>query len=72
MANSYVITSYTTQGNMVYVSGTVNGTFVNISFPASQSFPNVTSFENFISPLMLAAVPLPVTTGTPLAVSWSQ
>jgi hypothetical protein len=72
MANSYVITSYVTQGNTAYIGGTVNGTPVNIAFPASQTFPNVTSFENFISPLMLAAVPTVITTATPLAVSWSQ
>jgi hypothetical protein len=72
MANSYVITSYVTQGNNVYVGATVNGTPVNISFSTSQTFGSVVAFENFIAPLLLAAVPLPVvTTVVPLAVSFT-
>jgi hypothetical protein len=72
MANTYVITSYATQGNFVYVGATVNGTPVNINFPTSQTFANVSAFENFISPLLLAAIPAAVVASTPFAVSWSQ
>jgi len=69
MANVYAVSSMNTAGSTVFVSGSVNGSGVQVSYPASQTFANVLLFEAFIQPLMLAAynaLPTPVVgfTGT--------
>jgi hypothetical protein len=69
MANTYVVTQMVSVGGVVAVSGTVNGSPVQVGYPASQTFANVLLFEAFIQPLMLAAfnalpVPLVGFTGT--------
>jgi hypothetical protein len=66
MANTYVVTQMITVGPMVTVYGTVNGSPVQVNYPSSQTFANVSLFEAFIQPLMLAAAPIPLVgfTGT--------
>lgn len=57
MANNYVVTRIDLQGSNYFLYGTVNGAEVNLSFPSSKTFANVVAFQNFVAPLMLAALP---------------
>jgi hypothetical protein len=63
MANTYIVTSLTTSGNTVNVSGTVNGVSVQTAYPASTTFASALLFQAFIGPLMLAQAPLPSLAG---------
>ena len=61
MANTYVITSVSTLGDQLTVIGTVNGTPVTVSTwvsAAGGSMASAIGFQNFIAPLMLAAMPV--------------
>ena len=76
MANNYVITSLTpnTQGGYLLL-GTVNGTPVQVSFSTStaqarNALATAVGFQNFVAPLMLAAVPADLSLYQSL--SWSQ
>lgn len=66
MAHTYIVTSMITQGALVQVSGTVDGTVVEVYYPSSKTFANVLLFQAYVQPLMLAAVPIPIAglTGT--------
>jgi len=60
MANTYVINTVTEQGDTLTVTGTVNGIPVTINTwisAAGGSLGSTIAFENFIAPLMLAALP---------------
>jgi hypothetical protein len=57
MANTYIVNSLIQTQNIIIVNGTVNGTPVQVNYLASVTFPNVSSFQSFIAPIMLAAVP---------------
>lgn len=59
MAHTYVVTSITTVGNTVNITGTVDGVPVITAYPATTVFASVLLFQAFIQPLMLAAAPLP-------------
>jgi hypothetical protein len=78
MANSYVITLITHQGDNATVYGTVNGVQVCVlcSWSEITAQPNVTAFEDFVSPLMLAVyntitTPIPINSDTTHNNSWS-
>ena len=66
MSHTYVVASMTQLGSTVYVNGTVDNIPVQVSYPSSQTFASVMTFQAFIQPLMLAAAPFPVVgyTGT--------
>jgi hypothetical protein len=57
MAHTYVVLTATHIGDILTITGTVDGFPVTISpwFSAIASLPNTAAVQNFISPLMLAA-----------------
>lgn len=57
MAHTYVILIATRIGDLMTITGTVDGFPVTINpwFSAITSLPNTTAVQNFIAPLMLAA-----------------
>ena len=60
MANLYVIQSVSSIGDSLTVTGTVNGVPVTVNTwvsAAGNSLASAVGFFNFITPLMLAAVP---------------
>lgn len=60
MANNYVISSVTQFNDYITVSGTVNGIPVSVQAfnkDVGNAMASALAFENFIAPLMLAAVP---------------
>lgn len=75
MANTYVVQSVQAINGTLIVSGTVNGVVVIVEVPVSQAGNNLASaigFENFIAPLMLAAVPVSTTYPALTGLSFSQ
>ena len=62
MANNYVITSISSVGDALTVTGTVNGTqvtYVGSVAAAGSALGSAVAFENYIAPLLLALVPPP-------------
>jgi hypothetical protein len=57
MAHTYVVLTATRSGDVMNVTGTVDGFPVAISpwFSAISGLANTTAIQNFIAPLMLAA-----------------
>lgn len=75
MANTYVITSVTSVGDNLTVIGTVNGIQVGLVTSLSKAgnaMASAIAFENYIAPLMLAAVPPTPTVYGALNLSFSQ
>jgi hypothetical protein len=74
MANSYIITSVQQSGTTLIVTGSVNGVSVGVCVPAPSAsiLASAVSFQNFIAPLMLAAVPPAPTVFGALNLTFSQ
>lgn len=61
MAHTYVITSVTQSGDLLVISGSVDGITVNVTAYASaagNALASALGFRNFIAPIMLAALPV--------------
>jgi len=73
MAHTYVVLSAVHVGDIMTITGTVDGFPVTINpwFSAIAGLPNTTAIQNFIAPLMLnaaiAAGEIPSPTGTAVA-----
>lgn len=74
MAHTYVITSVSSVGDALTVTGTVDGVPVTINtwVSAVPSLASAITFRNFITPLMLAATPPTPVTYAALQGSFSQ
>jgi hypothetical protein len=60
MSHAYVISSVSVVGDALTVTGTVDGTAVTVNTwvsAAGNAMASAIAFRNFITPLMLAAVP---------------
>jgi hypothetical protein len=57
MAHTYVVQTATRVGDVMTITGTVDGVPVTINpwFSAISALPNTAAVQNFIAPLMLAA-----------------
>jgi hypothetical protein len=74
MAHTYVISSVSSVGDYLTVVGTVDGVSVTVNtwVSAAPSLASAIAFRNFITPMMLAAVPQTPATYAILQGTFSQ
>ena len=76
MSHVYVISTVQQTNDQVSVTGSVDGVAVSLSFwitpAATIAMASAIGFRNFVSPLMLAALPVAPTALPPLVQTFTQ